>query len=249
MLQWYLGSIRGNLDGIGVSGGDVILSTNGYYAPLSSVTSLNTLTGDLLLQAGANTAITPSGNTLTISSSGGLTGITAGHRHRGYRAALPSPTVYDSPGGQYQADRIATAQVVKDVNGLRDSVTLAPGPNTTLTPSGNTITIGSAGPVTGVTAGTGLTGGGIRAERSLSEIANGGVNTPQLADNAVTAPKIAGGQVVKSLNGLTDSRDAGRERRDRFSGGPDHHTRGLVGYGGLRESRRLIFARCRIHRG
>jgi hypothetical protein len=36
-------------------------------------------------------------------------------------------------------------------------------------------------------------------------IANGGVGTAQLANNAVTAAKIAPAQVVKGLNGLTDS--------------------------------------------
>jgi hypothetical protein len=36
-------------------------------------------------------------------------------------------------------------------------------------------------------------------------IANGGVGTAQLANNAVTAAKIAPAQVVKALNGLTDS--------------------------------------------
>jgi hypothetical protein len=36
-------------------------------------------------------------------------------------------------------------------------------------------------------------------------IANGGVNTTHLADGAVSAAKIAGGTVVRSLNGLTDN--------------------------------------------
>ncbi len=58
---------------LGVSGGDVILDTNGYYASVPSVTSLNALSGDLTLAAGTNVTLTPSGNTLTIASTGGVT--------------------------------------------------------------------------------------------------------------------------------------------------------------------------------
>lgn len=35
------------------------------------VSSFNTLTGDVVLAAGANITLTPSGNTITIASSGG----------------------------------------------------------------------------------------------------------------------------------------------------------------------------------
>ena len=53
---------------LGVSGGDVILDTNGYYAPLSAVTSLNSLTGDLALTAGSNISITPGSGNVTIAA-------------------------------------------------------------------------------------------------------------------------------------------------------------------------------------
>jgi hypothetical protein len=43
------------------------------------------------------------------------------------------------------AGNIATGQVVKRINGLADAVTLAPGANISITPSGNTLTIASAG--------------------------------------------------------------------------------------------------------
>ncbi|HEX9652802.1 MAG TPA: hypothetical protein VGA99_03750 [bacterium] len=43
------------------------------------------------------------------------------------------------------AGKIATAQVVKSVNTLKDDVTLAAGTNVTITPSGNTLTISASG--------------------------------------------------------------------------------------------------------
>ena len=88
--------------------------------------------------------------------------------------------------------------------------------------------------ITGVTAGTGLIGGGTSGNVTLG-LASGGVNTAQLADGSVTsakiqtssvgsaqlasssvtnshltdasvtATKIADGQVVRSVNGLTDN--------------------------------------------
>ncbi len=54
---------------LGVSGGDVILDTNGYYSSLGVVNSLNGAAGDLTLAAGTNVTITPTGNSFTIATS------------------------------------------------------------------------------------------------------------------------------------------------------------------------------------
>ncbi len=67
--------------------------------------------------------------------------------------------------------------------------------------------------VTSVTAGTGLTGGGTGAVTlgiaaggvGSTELATGAVTSTKIGANAVTAGAIATGQVVKSLNGLTDT--------------------------------------------
>ncbi len=52
----------------GVSGGDVILDTNGYYSPLGVVNSLNGQAGDLTLVAGTNITLTPGAGTLSIAA-------------------------------------------------------------------------------------------------------------------------------------------------------------------------------------
>lgn len=56
---------------LGVSGGDVILDTNGYYSPQGVVNSLNGASGDLNLVAGTNVTITPGPGTLSINAASG----------------------------------------------------------------------------------------------------------------------------------------------------------------------------------
>jgi hypothetical protein len=63
--------------GLGTSA-DLVIDVNGYYAPVGIVNSVSTLTGDVVLSPGANVGIAQSGNTLTFSSVGTLTGVTAG---------------------------------------------------------------------------------------------------------------------------------------------------------------------------
>lgn len=55
----------------GVSGGDLVLDTNGYYSPLGVVNSLNGQGGDLTLLAGSNVTLTAGAGTLSISAASG----------------------------------------------------------------------------------------------------------------------------------------------------------------------------------
>ena len=70
-----LGPAGGISMALGVSGGDVILDTNGYYAPVPSVRSLNALTGDLTLQGSGGVTVTPGVGAITISAPAGVSSV------------------------------------------------------------------------------------------------------------------------------------------------------------------------------
>jgi hypothetical protein len=108
------------------------------------------------------------------------------------------------------SDKIAAGQVVKSINELTDAITLKAMGGATITANNDTITIN---------AGVGGGGTGIQGVQSTNNtleildpngptatinVNDGGIGTEQLADEAVTSGKIAPGQVVKSLNSLTD---------------------------------------------
>jgi hypothetical protein len=57
-----------------------------------------------------------------------------------------SSSAFSQFGPSIEAGEIASGAVVKSLNGLRDGVTLAAGPNVTITPAGNTLTLAAAGP-------------------------------------------------------------------------------------------------------
>jgi hypothetical protein len=107
------------------------------------------------------------------------------------------------PDATIQTTAFDPNQVVRSLNGLQGDLTLAAGTNITVTSSGGTtLTIAAPNLLTSVSHNTTLTGNGT-ATLPLS-VADGGVGTAQLANNGVTAGKIASGQVLKGLNGLTD---------------------------------------------
>jgi hypothetical protein len=109
--------------------------------------------------------------------------------------------------GTITATDIGENQVIKKVNGIRDSVNFVAGSNISITPSGNNITISSSGgtgggDITAVTAGTGLTGGGSVGDVTLS-VANDGITNTMLQDNSVNTNKILDGTIT--INDLGDN--------------------------------------------
>ena len=118
------------------------------------VASLNGLTGAVSLAAGTNVTLTPSGNTITIASTGGGGGSGGVPSVNGITGAvnlLAGTNLSITPSG----GNLTFAAGFTSLNGLTGAVSLAAGSNVTLTPSGNTITIGSSG---GVPSVNGITG-------------------------------------------------------------------------------------------
>ncbi|MCU0291911.1 MAG: hypothetical protein MUF10_07950 [Thermoanaerobaculaceae bacterium] len=131
------------------------------------------------------------------SSGGGLSEV----RHDG---TLDGTGASSSPlgiaDGGVSAGHIASGQVVKSLNGLKDAVTLAAGSNVSITPSGQTLTIaatpgGGGGDITGVAAGGGLTGGGTSGDVTLA-VANNGITHMMLAPESVGSGELATAAVL-----------------------------------------------------
>ncbi len=122
---------------------NVIIDVNGYYAPSGIVNSVNGLFGNVSLSGGGSTSVSQNGNGFIVSSSATLTGVTAGAGLTG-GGTSGNPTLALAANG-VTAGNIAPFQVVKNLNGLTEGVTLAGGNAITVTPNGNTLTIDSAG--------------------------------------------------------------------------------------------------------
>lgn len=116
------------------------------------VRSFNGLFDNISLLAGSNITITPAGNTLTISAPNALSSVAHDSTLTGNGTAASPLGVADGGIGTTQIadfavtlNKIAINQVVTSLNNLREAVTLQAGPNITITPSGNTLTIAGAG--------------------------------------------------------------------------------------------------------
>lgn len=116
---------------------------------LSGAIEASVVRGDL--QGNADSA-SLAAQAVSADTAGAFTGLLAGDVTGLQGATSISP-------GAVTATKIADNQVVKSVNGLRDQVTLAGAGTVSVNSSGSTLTIQGGG-ISGVTAGSGLTGGG-----------------------------------------------------------------------------------------
>lgn len=90
--------------------------------------------------------------------------------------------------------------VVTSINNQSGTLTMQGGGGTTVTSNGNTFVISSVGG-----GGTGIQGVQSNDGTLAIQNPNGPVANLSVASNAITSDKIASGQVVKSVNGLTDN--------------------------------------------
>jgi hypothetical protein len=129
----------------GVSGFDLIIDVNGYYAPSGIVASLSGLTGDVTLSAGANVTITPSGNTLTVAAP--LTSLNASNVTSGVLGISFGGTGSTSAAGARLALGAAASGVNADITsltGLTTPLALAKGGTGATTAAGARTAMGAA---------------------------------------------------------------------------------------------------------
>jgi hypothetical protein len=156
----YQGVLK-DASGVVVPNGDYSLTFKLYDLPSggsalwNETKTINVVSGIVNTQLGSVTPITSA----TIVGAAWL-GITIGTGSELIPRITLSSVPYSImsltvPSGSITAIKIADAQVVKSLNGLKDNVNLVAGSNITITPSGNSLTINATGGGGGTISGSG----------------------------------------------------------------------------------------------
>ncbi len=214
----------------------------------AAVTNVNGQSGALTLAAGSNVNIEEDEGTFTISASGGIIGggditavaagdgLTGGGEAGDVTLALEdagvtsekladvSVTTEKLVDASVTTAKLASDAAVNSLNGQRGDLSIVAGDNVEIAEEDDgTFTIsstngGGQGDITAVGAGEGLAGGGQFGAVELS-LADGGVTTDKLDDDAVTGSKLANGAV--DTNELTDGAVTSAKLANGSVGTPD----------------------------
>src|SRR5262252_493447 len=176
-----LGAGGGVTIAAGVSGTDLIVDTNGYYDGSGLITQVSPGTG----LAGGGAA----GDVMLGIAAGGVTS---------NELASNAVTSSKISANAVTAGAIASGQVVKGVNGLFDNITLSPGSNVTITPSGSTLTIASSA---GSGPPSGTAGGGLSGTYPNPAVVSSSANTPNAIVSRDGSGSFAAGTISGNLAG------------------------------------------------
>jgi hypothetical protein len=181
------------------------------------VKSINALKDDVTLAEGKNVKFTTSGNKITIESTAGgvpsVNGITGAVTIAGQGGATilsRRDTIFVNAGSGIGIQGVQNTNNTLDIispNGPTATINVKTGGITGVQLATEAVTADKIkdGTITGTDIAQATIGTGNLNFTPATRPLTPGVSTVEIADNAVIAGKIAAGQVVKSLNGLTDA--------------------------------------------